>query len=356
MKLLERYIAMNIIKATALITLIVTGVMFLLTLLGELKNVGQGDYGLISAFIYVLLRMPNLIYQFSPLLFLLGSILGLSMLYTHREIIVMRTSGFSVFQIFKSVLLTALLLILCIGFFGEWWGPKLSYKAEVRKENAENADQAVVTNKGIWFHVDNNFIHVQRIVNKQLLQGVTSYHFDDQHQLLASYFAKQLFYDGGQWMMKDVVETAIFNDHTKTANYATLPLEAKLNPNLFNIGLIDAEEMSLPKLAAFAGYLKQNGLQAREYEYNFWKRLIQPISSIVMILLAVPFVVGSLTNRTIGWRILVGLLAGFAFFILDAFLGELCIVYQLPAILAAAIAPFIFIILIFILSKPLRAR
>lgn len=354
MKTLERYIAVTIFKATGLITLIITGVLFLLTLLTELKNIGYGDFGIFPALAFVFLRLPTLVYQFSPLLLLLGSIVGLSMLYTHREIVVMRTAGFSIVQLIKTVLITAVVLVSVLAIIGELIGPPLSSVAEIYKDNEENAGQAVVTSKGVWFHVDNNFIHVQHVVNKQLLEGVTTYQFDDQHHLLASYYANSLAYKHNKWRMYEVAKTTLFNDHTVSTNYDELPWEVRFNPNLFSIGVIDAEEMSLAKLATFANYLKHNNLQAQEYEYNFWQRIFQPFSSLIMIMLSIPFVLGALSSATVGWRILIGLMVGFAFFIIDAFLGELCIVYQLPAFFAAAIAPIVFVVLSVLLMRRLR--
>src|SRR3990167_10833056 len=143
-KLLERYIAKTIIAATGLIALIITAVLFLMLLLGELKNIGEGDYNLPQAIFFVLLRLPNELYQFSPMLILLGSMVGLSILSSHRELAVMRSSGFAMRKIITSVLGGAFLLILMVSIIGELIGPNLSYRAEVHKENAQNAGEAVV--------------------------------------------------------------------------------------------------------------------------------------------------------------------------------------------------------------------
>src|SRR5204862_3449030 len=135
-------------------------------LMVEAKSVGEGDYTLGQAFIFVLFRLPNELYHFSPLLVLLGSIMGLSILSSYRELAVMRTSGFSIRKIIFSVLSAALLLVLSISLIGEGIGPSLSYKAVMQKENAKNAGEAVVTASGSWLHIDNNFIHVQRIIGR----------------------------------------------------------------------------------------------------------------------------------------------------------------------------------------------
>jgi lipopolysaccharide export system permease protein len=355
-KILERYIAKTTIVATGLAALIIISVLFLMSLLGEVKNIGEGDYSIQQAFFYVLMRLPNELYQFSPMLILLGSIMGMSMLSTYRELAVMRASGFSIRRIIFSVLCAAFLLILAISFLGEWIAPNLSYKAEVYKENARNSGQAVVTATGVWLHVDNNFIHVDNIVGRQLLEGVTRYQFDDKHHLLAAYYAKTLSFQQQQWQMKDVVKTSFYHDRTKSQFFPQAEWTLKFNANLLNIGLIDPKQMTLPKLAKFARYLEQNGLQASGYQYNFWQRIFQPFAALIMVFLAIPFVLGALSTSTLGWRIIVGIMVGFIFFISNAFLGQLCIVYQLPAVLAASFPLIVFGIFGLFLSSQLIRR
>lgn len=353
MKILPRYIAKTIIGATGLAALIIVGVLTLVIMLRELKNIGEGDYGLNQAVFYVLLRLPNELYQFAPMLILLGAIMGLSALSTHRELSVMRASGFSIRQIMTSVLSAALLLILIISIIGEWIGPELSYKAEVHKENAQNAGQAVVTASGVWSHVGNNFVHVQRVVGRQLVEGVTRYQFDDNRRLQAAYYAETVSFQDKQWQMNGVVKTTFYNERTKSVSFPQAAWDLNFNPALLNKGLVEPNEMSLSKLSKLSRYLKQNGLQASEYQFDFWKRIFQPLASLVMIFLALPFVLSMRSASTLGWRILIGIMVGFAFFILNAILGQLCIVFQLPPILAAFLPTALFAIVGAYLSRRL---
>lgn len=340
--ILQRYIARVIFAATGLASVIILGILALVIILRELKNLGEGDYGIGQAVLYVIFRLPNELYQFSPMLILLGTIIGLSVLSNHKELAVMRTAGFSMRRIMASVLSAALLLILTISVVGEWIGPELSYKAEVRKENAQNAGQAVVTAAGVWFHVDDNFIHVQRVVGRQLLEGVTRYQFDDKHRLQAAYYAKSMSYQNKQWQMHNVVKTTFYDERTKSQSFPHAAWDLKFNPTLLNVSLVEPNEMSLSKLSKLANYLEQNGLQSSEYRFDFWKRIFQPLASLVMVFLAIPFVLGTFSTSTLGRRILIGILVGFAFFILNAILAQLCIVFQLPAMLAAVLPAILF--------------
>lgn len=351
MKLLDRYIAKSIILSTLMVASVVLGILFLLSVLGEFKNIGEGDYNFIQAIIYVLMRLPNQLYQFSPMLILLGSVIGLSILSTHRELAVMRASGFSVRQIGLSILYAALFLIIIIGLIGELIAPNWSYRAEIRKENAQNAGEAVITASGVWFHTDNNFIHVKHVVDRELLKGVTRYQFDDQRRLQVSYYAETMARDGDKWVMHNVVKTSFYRDRTRSERLPKADWDLKLNTNLLNIGLVDPTEMTLPKLVRFSNYLNENGLQASEYQYEFWQRVFKPLAALIMIFLAIPFVLGTFSASTMSFRLIVGILTGFGFFISNALLGQISIVYQMPPMLAALLPLLLFAIVGYYLCK-----
>lgn len=355
-KILERYIARTMVVTTSMTAIVLMSVVFIMSFLGELKDMGQGDYGFIQAVVYVLMRLPNDFYQYASILILLGSIIGLNVLSSHRELTVMRAAGFSTYQIIRSVLMAAFAMVLLISFLGEFVGPHFSAKAEIRKENAQNAGQAVITSAGVWFHVDNNFIHVDHILDRQKLQGVTRYQFDDQHRLLASYYAKSMVNQGKGWVMQDVVMTRFSDNRTQSSAVSNMPLNLVLNTNLFNKGLLDANEMSLPRLFKFAAYLERNGLQASEYRFGFWSRLLMPLSTLVMIFLAIPVVLSGMGSSQLGSRVLLGIVVGFSFFILNALLGQFCIVFQVPPLTAALLPLLLFVSLGVYLTRRLLAH
>jgi lipopolysaccharide export system permease protein len=350
---LERYIAKTIFFATGFSALLITAVLMLTTLLGEVKSLGKGDYGLSQAIFYVLLRMPNEVYQFSPMLILLGCIIGLSIRQSYSELAVMRASGLSMARITMTVLFAALLLTVIVSVIGEWFGPGLSYKATIQRSNALNGGQTVITATGVWVHIDNNFIHVQSVVGPLRLEGITRYKFDNEHHLQAAFFAKTLTYQDHQWQMNNVIKTSFYKERTKSESFLHLPWHLKLNTNLFNVNITEPKEMTLPRLSQFARYLEKNRLQAAAYQYDFWQRIFQPLSSLVMIFLAIPFVLSARHQAPLGIRLLIGITTGLAFFILNDTLGQLCIVYQLPPSLAASFPPILFIFFGVLLSNRL---
>ena len=336
-----------LIKQVILATLVVMGMMLVLvlitTLMGEFQDMGRGDYNFLQAFYYVLLRLPHNLYQFAPMLILLGGIIGLGVLTSHQELMVIRSSGFSLRHIVTAVSYSALLLIMLIMLIGEGLAPQWDHKAAIRKQNAENNGQAMITTSGLWLHQGDNFFHIDHVIDKKHLEGVRRYQFNSQHELLASYYAKTMDLQKGKWLLREVVKTR-FNAQqgTQSSHLAEETWNFALNPSLLSVGSIEAEEMSLPALAKFSRHLIENGLHAAPFELAYWQRLLQPLAILVMLFLAIPFVLASPRSSARGLRLFFGILCGFAFYVSNAFLGQLSIIFQLPSFLAAALPILLF--------------
>lgn len=354
MNILQRYIARTVISATALVVLVMIALVFIISLLDELRDVGTGDYGFIQALSHVLLELPHQLYQYFPMLVLMGGVIGLGILASHQELMVMRTVGFSVRKIAGSIVIAALLLIFIATGFGEWVGPKGFYMAVKRKQSEENGGQAVATGSGIWIHEGNNFLHIKRVVGPRHLEGVTRYQFDETHRLLAAYYVESLEMHEKKWFAQTAVKTTFNHRQVTSEPLNQNAWDLALNPNLLNIGLIEPPEMSLIALHEYSNHLAKNGLQAGEFQWEFWKRVFQPLTTLVMILLAIPFVMRSSRSVTMGWRVLFGITVGFSFYILNGFLGQFSIVFQVSPLIAALFPTLLFAGLGYILAVKLK--
>jgi lipopolysaccharide export system permease protein len=344
MSILQRYIAKNVILSTLMVLIVVTALCFIIGMLRELHDLGEGDYGFLQIVVHEILLLPHAIYQFFPMLVLLGGVVGLGILASSHELMVMRAAGVSVQRIVLSVIYAAFILIVAATLLGEVVAPRANLMAGKYKSLAETLGQAVVTMSGVWIHEGNNFIHIDRVVGKHHLKGVTRYEFDNAHRLLASYHANSLEFENGRWVAYDLAKTTIQENKTITQESPVATWELKLTPNLLNVGLVDAEAMSLQKLAEYSRYLQQNRLQAGVFQLEFWQRIFQPFTTLVMILLAVPFVFAAPRSVSMGRRILFAIIMGFIFYILNAFFGQFSIVFQFPPMIAALLPTFIFAI------------
>lgn len=342
MSILHRYIAKMIVMASLLAIVAVLGLIFFIGLLGELRDIGSGDYGFPQAVLHVLLDLPHDLYEFFPMLVLLGGVLGLGMLSASHELIVMRASGMSLQKIIFAVVSASMILVLLAALIGEGVAPRARYLADKYKASAQNSGQAVATKFGVWIHEGNNFLHIERVIGHHHLEGVKRFEFDAEHHLLATYYAKSLVFHHGQWQLNDMVKTTFKNERTQSQQFATGTWNLNLNPNLLNVGMVEPDELSLPDLARYTRHLVDNGSQASHFQFQFWQRIFQPLTTLVMILLAVPFVFGAPRSVTMGWRILFSVMIGFSFHIMNAFLGQFSVVFQLSPLMAALLPTLLF--------------
>lgn len=358
-KKIDCYLGKIVIGAIFLVVLILLGFEAFIEFTREFPDIGNGSYGLPQVLAYVPMILPTDVYQLFPMAGLLGCVIGLGLLASHSELIVMRAAGVSVAHITLTVLKAAVLLSIVVLFMGEIVAPFLQHKATVSKAEAISGGQAMLTRQGIWLKDRNNFVHVQSVSSYEHLHGITRYSFDEENQLQLLSFAASADYEDGQWVFRDIVQTDLSaaNDNNKTNNKVTTTHFAEqrwglqLKPRLLDLTSMSAEQKSLPELSRYIKSLKQSGLNAASYEFGFWQRVFQPLTILVMIVLAIPFVFGPLRTATMGLRMLIGTMVGFVFYIFNQFIGPFSIVYQIPPLIAALSPTVIFAICGWILLR-----
>lgn len=352
MKILNKYIGKTILSTTLLVVLTLFALEAFIQFTREFPNIGSGHFGLKEVLLYVPLILPYNVYQLFPMAGLLGSILALGLLASHSELIVMRTSGVSFLQISTAVIKTALILTIIMIIIGEVIAPFLNDIAESIKTDKLTKGQTLLTNHGIWLKNKNTFVHVEKILPNNHIQGITKYAFDEKHQLLSAAFAKDGYYNNDQWLFYEIGQTNFLNNATSSEHFTTQQWDISLPQKILTVTSIDTERKNLIELYSYIKYLKESGLLSSNYEFIFWQRVFQPLATLVMILLAVPFVFGPLRTVPMGVRMLAGTISGFAFFIINQLAGPMSTVYQMPPILTAILPTIVFAIIgIFMIIK-----
>ena len=355
MKILHKYIGWTVIKLTLLVLLVILGVDFFITLVSELSSIGQGNYGLVQALQYSLLSLPSNLYALFPTVGLLGSLLGLGLLAASSELVVMRTAGVSVFSIVFAVLKAALLLIVVVTLIGELVAPAAQQLADREKLLAESGGQAAETTQGLWFKSGNDFINVSRVTNKLVLVGVRQYEFDDQHRLVSTLTAKKALQENGRWWLYNVQQSRInADDSIQAFTYSKLPWRVTINARILGVSMDNASEMNLVRLYHYITYQHRNGLSASNYSLAFWQRMLQPLATLIMIFLAIPFIFGPLRSVTMGVRIVTGAMIGLIFYLLNQFFGPVSLVYQIPPVVGASLPIILFAILALLSVRRVR--
>jgi len=354
MKILNRHIGLTVISSTLLVLLVLLGLEIFISLVAQFDDIGKGNYGIWQALQYVPLTLPTSIYNFFPMAGLLGCLLGLGTLANHSELIVMRASGTSLIKITWAVLRAMVLLIIVMTLIGELIGPHASQLASTQKEIAKSGEQILHTQHGMWMRNGNTFIHIQNVIPGIALKNIYQYKFNNNHQLLTSSFAQKAVHKHDHWLLRNIVETHFDKHLTRTQTIRQKIWPIKINTELLNISDIDSKDMSLNKLLTFIHIQRINGLDVQHDKLVFWQRALQPLATIVMIFLAIPFIFGPLRTVPMGVRILTGIVVGFSFYLLNQFLGPLSLVYRISPFIGAIFPSILFLALAFFLLRKVR--
>lgn len=345
MKILERYIAKTVLASIALVTLMLAGLQIFMLFIDQLDNLGKGDYGIVQAASFVFLQMPYQVYLFFPMASLLGCLIGLGILANHHELVVMRAAGMSIGQVTIAVLKASVIVIVLVTLFSETLMPSMVRLANDQKAEAISGGQALRTAKGVWMRSHNDFLNIGIIQPNNILEHVYQFHFDDAHHLKVARKIDKILYVNGVWKAHDILETVIDDNETRTRKLPLMDWDVSLKPSILSVSGSEPDEMTLQGLYQFLHAQKKSHQTASNYQLVFWQRVIQPLTTVVMMVLAIPFIFGPLRSSTMGSKLLAGATVGFGFHIINRFLGSVSQVYQFPPELAAMGPTFLFAML-----------
>lgn len=344
MRLLDRYIGRSVILSTLVVLAVLLALFTFITFIGEMKMVGRGHYDAGLALGYVVLGIPRLIYQFMPIAALIGGLAGLGILANNSELTVIRAAGVSLQRIAVSVFKGALLLIAFALVLGQWLAPQAERMAQDMRTAALTGQPTLQTREGLWFRDGDSFVNIRIMLDKAQLVGLRIYRLDDRQRFRESIKATVARHGPNGWRLVDVLQTRLEDDgHLTIERIEELPWRSTIEPDLLGTVAARPEHLSVADLYDYIGFLHDNGLDAARYELAFWRQLLMPLTMLVMLLLAMPFIFGSLRSVSLGRRLLVGIMLGIAYYIFDQISGNIGIVYALDPLLCTLAPPLLFL-------------
>ncbi|OEE31475.1 LPS export ABC transporter permease LptG [Vibrio ordalii] len=343
-KILDLYVGRTIVATTSLVLATFVGLSGIIKYVEQLRKVGEGSYDLLQALLFVVLSIPRDIEMFFPMAALLGALIGLGMLASSSELVVMQAAGFSKLNIGMSVLKTAVPLMIIVTLLGQWGAPQAQKMARDLRAFSLSGGSIVSVRSGVWARDVNDFIFIGKIDDNKLY-GLNMWRFDNNKSLQNILFAEEVDYDkDNQWVMKNVQITDMRDDVLITKR--TLPeyrWTTSLAPDKLAVVTVKPEELSLSGLYDYVSYLKTSEQDASRYDLALWRKITQPFSIAVMMLMALSFIFGPLRSVTMGARILSGVIAGFTFYISSEFFGPLSLVYGIPPVFGAVAPSLVFL-------------
>ncbi|MDF1757065.1 MAG: LPS export ABC transporter permease LptG [Legionellaceae bacterium] len=337
MLLIDRYITKTVVSSIVMVICMLTGLQIFILFVNELGDLGRGDYGVLQALTFVLMTMPYQVYLFFPMASLLGCLIGLGIMASNNELVVIRAASMSIGQITLTILKVALVLILIVTVLGESIFPKLVLLANDNKMQSITAGQSLRTSRGTWMRYHNDFIAIENVVpgKKLRVENVHQFHFDSQNNLTFVRHIGHANFINNIWEACDIDQTNINDDSTSVSYKDKIKWDVYINPRMLNMSANEPDEMTFLQLESFLKNQKLTHQTTLNYQLIYWQRIVQPFTTVVMMMLAIPFIFGPLRSSTMGSKLLLGATVGFGFYIANRFFGSLSQIYQFSSIIAA---------------------
>lgn len=357
MRLIGRYMRREIFGAVLFVLLGFLALFTFFDFINEVQDVGRGGYRLQHAIIYVLLGVPNHAYELLPIAALIGTIYALAQFVSHSEFTAMRAAGLGRGRALRQVVSIGLVFALITLLLGELVTPSAEKLAQRIRLTALGTSVVNQFRSGLWIKdtsrdpagnlLRTRFVNIAELLPDTTLKSVKVFEFDPGFRLRTILTADSgRFQAPDTWILNNVHETDLVETpdleqtlvlHAQERTLPQLAWRSELNPDLLGVLLIDPERMSAWDLWEYVQHLKENQQRADRYEIAMWKKIVYPLATIVMMVLALPF--GYLQARAggIGYKVFAGIMIGILFHFMNGLFSHLGLLNTWPAWLSVSV-------------------
>lgn len=357
MSILFRYLSAQILSMVGL-TLIGLILLFgFFDFLGEVNDIRDSGYTLGMAMLHILLSLPGHVHESLPIAALVGALIGLARLATNSEFTVMRASGLSTRRLTGYAVSMGLVLGLITLLVGEFVAPPAERLAQQIKLRGASGVVAQEFRSGLWAKDGNTFVNMREMLPDTHLRDIRMYEFDaDFHLLRVLHAEAGVWSKQGRWHLQGIRETRLGPEETRTRQLESMDWQTDITPDLLSALMINPNSMALTSLYAYIQHLTENHQKATRYEIALWNKLAFPLAAPVMLLLALPFAYYRPRTQNVGGQVLLGILIGLGFHLLNRLSGHIGLLADWPPLISALLPLTLFTIAALVTLWRVEAR
>jgi lipopolysaccharide export system permease protein len=346
--MLFRYFTREILTTSLFVLFALLALFGFFDLIKELDDLGRGNYRLNAMLMYVMLTLPSHAYVLLPAAGLMGTLFALARMSEQSEITVMRSSGLSLSQLALHVAGAGLVIALGTLVVGELVAPFTEEAAKGLRLKATRSIVAREFRSGFWVKDERSFVNIQDVTPETELLNLRIYDFDPEFRLKAISRAEKGVYAGpNKWTLSNVELTRFDGDRAVLERVPQAVWNSVLTPDILSVLKIVPERMSAVNLRAYIEHLRENRQKATRYEIAFWQKLMYPLAAIAMMVMAIPFALGSARAGGVGARIVMGIMLGLLFHFAGRLFSHVGLLNDWPSFASAVIPTLIVAVVAF---------
>lgn len=357
MRILDRYILKSVVNIFFSCLFIFFFLFIITDLFSRLQVILENKLRIEVIKAYYLTYLPLIFIQISPFSCLLATLYTFAKLNQNNEIIAMRSSGLSIFQITKTVIIFGAIVSVFVFWINDRFVPRCRLLNENIKKTIETdrvkkrtKETEVIEPLTIYGLKNRLFFANKFYPANNTLKDITILEHDEKQNITKKIVAEKGIYKDGLWRFyKSITYTF---DETG---------QLKKDPQFFEEEIMTITEtpqdfinqrqgvdfMSISKIEEYIWKLSKSGALAaiRNLKVELYQRFTLPLTSLIIILLGIPFSL-KIKKRATGFSSLgLSLMLGFLYYVLNAIsiaLGKAGILIPFLAVSLSHIAALLF--------------
>lgn len=335
MNIIYRYIASQVLIGLLIASAVLLPLFSFFDLLDQLDDVGKGTYRTKDAFFYTAMLLPRRFIQIAPFIALLGTVAALGKLAVNSELVALRVAGISPMRISLIPLAVGILLLVFIAILEQFVAPQLQQKAISYRAVALNQSAELGRGLGIWTRNEQTILRIGDMHHARRAADIEILHLNNQGFLLAHTQAEfaDLISDT-QWLLSNVTIRTFPKNKILFTHQDSINWDSFLKPEDIATLTKPPESLSPIELYRHVGFLRATGQEADSYDLALWRKAGSAIMTIAMLLIAIPFIFGSI-RAGLGGKLVLAAIIGIVVYLLDQIIANAGLMFSLnPAFIA----------------------
>lgn len=290
---LGRYMALQNLFLMFVCLGVGVGIYMLSDIFDRLDDFVEAGLGAGDILYYFLVKLPLILSQILPAVFLLAMVVQLGVMSRTREMVALRAGGVSSgwflrFFLFYAVFWSVLLLCFSqvLGVYGEREARRI-WKEDVRKGQYTKR-----TINNLWFREGGFIVQADRVMlGRELAENITAYRIQRESNRLEKIItAQKADIKAEGWLLKNALtlDTATFEDTVQSE--LLLPVHQDMNAFLATDSEASQSKQPLWRLSRVISELEASGSNVQNLKTAWHSKLSYAFSIVVMALIALAVV------------------------------------------------------------------
>lgn len=330
MRILDRYVLRSVLGLFIGCLLTFLFLYIIIDLFSHLDEILKNKVALTILAQYYLAFLPVIFVQVTPVACLLATLYTFGKLNHNNELIAMRASGLSIFQVIRTIIIFGLITSVFIFWVNDKFVPastlvsqKIKAQMEGDSKKTQEKEQEIIGNLSMY-GLKNRLFFVNKFLPRQkTMEGITILEHDEHQNIVKKIVANRGVYKDGFWRFYQSI-TYDFNENGQFKGEPQYLEEEVMTipepPREFLAQQQRPEYMSISQLEDYIWKLSKSGASGvvKRLKTEFYQRFTTPLTSIIIILLGIPFSFRMKRRATGLSSIALSIIVGFLYYVLNA--------------------------------------